>query len=108
MIGKPVITSFTICADVRDQPPVELPAEYGEDPRPELIVSQLKVVLEQLGPERAWGAREVWASGQVSGAVFTDLVCWQAIGTPEPVEDSPSLPDWIRDFVKERVQRAAS
>lgn len=107
MIGKPVITSFTVSSDVLDQPPVLISGPHAEEER-WMVVSQLKIVLERFGPDNQWGAREVWIYGQVEGDAFSDLLCWRDTHTqraPNPVQDSPSLPDWVADFVKERLQR---
>lgn len=107
MITKPVITGFTICSDVIDQPPVLISGAHAEEER-FLVVSQIKIVLERFEPENVWGAREVWVYGQVEGDLFPDLVCWKDMAhphrAPEPVHDSPSLPDWVAAFVKERLQ----
>lgn len=111
MIGKPVITGFTIESDVEGQPPVELhPHNHPDGPRP-MIVDRIKIVLERFGPARQWGAREVWAFGQVPEEVYRDVICWRQMSRlgwepePVPVEDSASLPEWIAAFVKERLQR---
>jgi hypothetical protein len=107
VISKPVITSFTVEADVHDQPPVNLhPPGIRNGPRL-MVVDRLKLVLERFGPQRVWGAREVWLYGQVPGESYRDVLCWREMTRmgvePQPVQDSPSLPDWVREFVQERI-----
>lgn len=103
MIEKPVITGFTIESAVLDQPPVPM---SGKDRY--LVVDLIKIVISRFGEELRWGAAEVWLYGQVANELFQDCLVWRSIPhwhQPQSVEDSPSLPDWVAAFVKERLQR---
>lgn len=105
MIEKPVITGFTIESAVLDQPPVLLP---GAETVPRyLVANRIKIVLERFGPERIWGAREVWVYGQVAGESWEDSLVWRDLARPghepKPVEHSLSMPHWVAAFVQERL-----
>lgn len=109
MIHPAKVTHFTTVAEISGVPAISIPyvSYLAGKERPErrvklLVPDTIEVHYRRFGEDDRWGAEKVIISGDVGLSIYRDTVCYrnQPHWFPAaPLEDSPGLPDWVREHV---------